>query len=195
MPAAKFRIASPSLWFPRFQCARGRICSHKGVSTTPGAKPLTVILCLASSRAADWVREITGICWRNKERCWEIPGGRRWKRVHDLASAALRDHLARSFLHADQHAQRVHPQNTVPVFFRSLHERLDLVDSRIVENDIEFAKFGDVAQPVLSPACGLRHRTGAPRVWAPALRASSAEPLASASLMSAKTHWRLPLPW
>jgi hypothetical protein len=33
--------------------------SHSGVTTTPGAKALTVILCLANSRAAAWVSEMT----------------------------------------------------------------------------------------------------------------------------------------
>jgi hypothetical protein len=32
---------------------------HSGVTTTPGAKALTVILCLANSRAPAWVSEIT----------------------------------------------------------------------------------------------------------------------------------------
>jgi len=33
--------------------------SHNSVTTTPGAKALTVILCLANSRAAACIREIT----------------------------------------------------------------------------------------------------------------------------------------
>ena len=50
---------SPLRWITPLSSMSCSSPSHSGVTTTPGAKALTVILCLASSRAPAWVSEIT----------------------------------------------------------------------------------------------------------------------------------------
>ena len=61
-------------------------------------------------------------------------------RVHDLAAGALRDHLARGFLHSDQAAQPVYGHDEIPVIFGHIQKVHRLVHAGIVEFHIQTAK-------------------------------------------------------
>jgi hypothetical protein len=60
--------------------------------------------------------------------------------VDDLAAASLGHHLARSFLCADKHPEGVDAHDAVEVVFVDAHERKRLVETGVVEHDVEPAE-------------------------------------------------------
>jgi hypothetical protein len=59
MPDAKSAMACPGSALSPMSIRSAASWAHSGVSTTPGAKALHVMLCSASARAAAWVSALT----------------------------------------------------------------------------------------------------------------------------------------
>ena len=138
---AKSRIGSASAgwsWIARMSSLSP---THIGVSTTPGAKALTVIPCSIRPRAVACV--IASVPELRHAVGDEVPvalSARDRPGVDDLSPVSLRDHLFRRLLRADDHAPRVDADDLLEVLLVDLHEVARPVHAGVVEDDVQLAE-------------------------------------------------------
>ena len=141
VPVANSRIGSASAgwsWIARMSSLSP---IHIGVSTTPGAKALTVIPCSIRPRAVAWViGEHAELRDAVRDEVPEALPARDRSRVDDLAAGALRDHLLRRLLRADDHAPGVDADDLLEVRLVDLHEVARAVHAGVVEDHVQLAE-------------------------------------------------------
>ena len=116
------------------------VSPERRVATTPGAKALQVMLCSASARAAAWVSAFTANFEAQYGAKLGYPCRPAIEDVLMIFPTARGDHAPGTLLDSEQGPEAVDVHDGVPVLLGDVEEVHRLVESGVVEQDVEAAR-------------------------------------------------------